>query len=57
MKNSKEYNSFCFLFVICVSNEKLYKVCKFYISQLDIPDSFTIEYLPIYNATSMANGY
>ncbi|MBD2807349.1 streptomycin biosynthesis protein StrF, partial [Xenorhabdus sp. ZM] len=52
MKNSKEYNSFCFLFVICVSNEKLYKVCKFYISQLDIPDSFTIEYLPIYNATS-----
>ncbi|OOR06661.1 streptomycin biosynthesis protein StrF [Bacillus cereus] len=57
MKNSKKYNSSCFLFVICVNNEKLYEVCKFYISQLDIPDSFTIEYLPIYNATSMTEGY
>lgn len=57
MKASEKNDDFCFLFVTCVNNEQLYEICKLYISQLDIPNSFTIDYLPIYNAASMTEGY
>lgn len=44
-------------FIICYNEEMYLKECNLHIQQLHIPEGFTIEILPISDATSMASGY
>ena len=44
-------------FIICYNDEMYLKECILYIRQLHIPEGFTIDILPISNATSMTSGY
>jgi len=46
-----------FLFVTCVNNEQLYRECLEHIRGLEVPDTYTVDTLPIYNAASMTSGY
>lgn len=46
-----------FLFVTCVSNEKLYDSCVQSIGDISIPSGYSIELLPIRNVKSMTQGY
>ncbi|PYE87935.1 glycosyltransferase family protein [Bacillus sp. 196mf] len=45
------------LFITCVNDREMYQLCVNHILDLDIPDSYTIQLLPIFNAKSMASGY
>lgn len=44
-------------FIICYNDEMYLKECILYIRQLRIPEGFSIDILPIFNATSMTSGY
>ena len=48
-------NKFCF--IVCVSDERAYSECAFYISHLRIPNGFTAEMLPVRDAMSMTSAY
>lgn len=45
------------LFVLCVSNQRLYKECINDLGTLAIPDEYTVENFSIFDAKSMAEGY
>lgn len=44
-------------FISCVSDEKLYQQCVFYLNLLRLPPGFSLEIIPIYGAPSMTAGY
>ena len=44
-------------FIICVNNNRLYREAEIYIRNLNIPEGFKIEIIPIFNAESMTSGY
>lgn len=44
-------------FITCVSNERDYNECLFYINHLNIPDGFSIEIISIRNVICIAKGY
>ena len=44
-------------FIICVNNNRLYSEAEIYIRNLNIPEGFKIEIIPIFNAESMTSGY
>ena len=46
-----------FCFISCVSDERAYQECTFYISHIRIPNGYTAELLPIRDASGMASGY
>jgi hypothetical protein len=46
-----------FLFVITVTNQRLYQECLKYIHQLVVPEGYEVDVFPIYNARSMTEGY
>ncbi len=46
-----------FCFISCVSNERIYEECTFYISHLRIPNGYTAEMLPIRDASGVASAY
>lgn len=46
-----------FCFIVCVSDERAYTECSFYISHLRIPNGYTAELLPVRDARSMASAY
>ena len=43
-------------FIICVNNNRLYREAEIYIRNLNIPEGFKIEIIPIFNAESMTSG-
>ena len=51
----KNKNKVCF--ITCVSDENLYQEAVLYLRQLAVPEGIEIEFLPVYNASSMAGGY
>lgn len=46
-----------FLFVVCVSNQRLFEECKKDLESVVTPTGYTKEVLPIYGAKSMTEGY
>ena len=46
-----------FCFIVCVSDERAYEECAFYISHLRIPAGYTAEMVPVKFPASMAAGY
>lgn len=44
-------------FIICCNNESYLEECSLYLRQLIVPDGYTMDILPIRNATSMTAGY
>ena len=44
-------------FIICANNEMFLEESIFYISQLDIPEGYSIDVISIAEAVSMAAGY
>lgn len=44
-------------FVTACSNERCYQECLAYLRQLEVPDGFLVEYIPIWGAYSMAAAY
>lgn len=46
-----------FCFIMCINDDRYFNECQLYINRLKIPDGYTIEILPVYNAKSMAEGY
>lgn len=48
-------NKFCF--IICVNDERYMNECQLYINRLRVPDGYSVEVMPVYNAKSMAEGY
>lgn len=44
-------------FIICVNDELFFNECQLYINQLDVPEGFVVEIIPIRGAKSMCNGY
>ena len=44
-------------FIICVNNNRLYREAEIYIRNLNVPEGFKIEIIPIFNAESMTSGY
>lgn len=46
-----------FLFVTCVNDERVYQRCVDYINNLVVPNGYEVQILPVFDATSMANGY
>ena len=46
-----------FCFIVCVSDERAYEECAFYISHLRIPNGYTAEMVPVKFPASMAAGY
>ncbi len=44
-------------FIICVNKEWFYEECCKYIKQLEVPEGYRVEIIPIYNARSMTSGY
>ena len=50
-------NSSKISFIICANSESALHECEIYIRQLEIPAGYTINILPIRNASSMAEGY
>ncbi len=44
-------------FIICTNDESALHECEIYIQQLEIPAGFTVNILPIRQASSMAEGY
>ncbi|MDR1699818.1 MAG: glycosyltransferase family protein [Lachnoclostridium sp.] len=46
-----------FSFILCVSNEDFLSETEVYIRNLNIPDGYAIEIIPIYDAKSMTSGY
>lgn len=50
--NSKK---FCFIF--CTNNELFESECRYYLERLVIPEGYSIEIKPIYDAKSMCEGY
>ena len=45
-----------FCFIVCVSDERAYEECAFYISHLRIPNGYTAEMVPVKFPASMAAG-
>lgn len=48
-------NKICFIF--CVNDEFLYHEAMLYIENLEIPDGYELEFIPVRDAESMAAGY
>jgi hypothetical protein len=46
-----------FAFIICVSDEMMYRECCYYIQKLKIPRGMSIEIIPIKDAACMAAGF
>ena len=44
-------------FITCVNNEDWYSECCLYLQHLNVPPEFTVEFIPVRNATSMTAGY
>lgn len=44
-------------FIICTNSMQWYSECKKYIDNLEVPDSITMEVIPIWDAHGMAQGY
>ena len=44
-------------FITCVNNEELYREAKLYLEALKLPHGMTAEYVPVYGAASMCQGY
>ena len=44
-------------FIVCTDSESAFHECEIYINQLEIPDGFVVNVLPIRGANSMAEGY
>lgn len=44
-------------FISCVSNQKMYEECLFYINNLFIPEGYSIEAFGVTDAVSMTSGY
>lgn len=51
------YNPNKISFVICVNDETYYEECLFYIEKLHVPEGFTLEVLPVWQAASIYQGY
>lgn len=46
-----------FCFIICCNDEEYQSECEYYIRQLCVPDTYTVEVIPVRGAKSMAAGY
>lgn len=44
-------------FIICVNDERQYEECSLYIHHLYVPDGYSVEIIPVYDAESMTGGY
>ena len=44
-------------FITCVNNEELYKEARLYLEALKLPHGMTAEYIPVYGARLMCQGY
>ena len=44
-------------FITCVNNEELYREARLYLEALKLPHGMTAEYIPVYGAASMCQGY
>ena len=44
-------------FIVCVNNQRYYQECCHYIHQLYVPEGYTIDMLPVYNAESITSAY
>ena len=51
----KDKNKVCF--ITCVSDENLYQEAVLYLQHITVPEGIEIEFIPVYNARSMAGGY
>lgn len=45
------------LFVTCVNDESLYDICVKHIKNLSVPENVKVEFLPVREARSLAEGY
>lgn len=43
--------------ITCTNNEQEYNECRFYLERLHIPEGYSLEIIPVYKASSMAEGY
>ena len=46
-----------FCFILCVNNDFFVQECLLYISNLIIPDGYTVDIITVTDAESMASGY
>lgn len=44
-------------FILCVNDERYYRECCYYIDQLVVPEGYSVEVIPVYQANSMTSGY
>lgn len=44
-------------FIICVNDDEFFEECQLYINQLEVPNGFVVETIPIRGAKSMCSGY
>lgn len=46
-----------FAFIACVNNDAMYQEVLTMLKELEIPEGYTVEYIAVHEATSMASGY
>lgn len=56
-KNLNKVNNKKFCFIICSNNKYYLEECIFYISQLEIPEGYSVDVISVLEAESMAGGY
>lgn len=44
-------------FILCVNDDRYYRECCYYIDQLMVPEGYSVEVIPVYQAKSMTSGY
>lgn len=44
-------------FILCVNDDTYYRECCYYIDRLLVPEGYSVEVIPIYQAKSMTSGY
>ena len=54
MKNMNQHQ---IAFIICSNDRQETDECLFYLKKLKVPEGYSVEVIPIYNATSMTAGY
>lgn len=44
-------------FILCVNDDRQFRECRYYIDHLLVPEGYSVEVIPIYQAQSMTSGY
>ena len=44
-------------FILCVNEDRQFRECRYYIDHLLVPDGYSVEVIPIYQAKSITSGY